>query len=97
MAEIISKRLGAKQIGFMQEKTGSRQEDLVLDNVRSVDMIQYGFEAEFTGRLPVIVHCTHLSAEDLFNIMKYSEGSILKQYKRDFLSYGIDIYSLMTA
>ena len=92
LAEIISKRLGAKQIGFMQEKTGSRQEDLVLDNVRSVDMIQYGFEAEFTGRLPVIVHCTHLSAEDLFNIMKYSEGSILKQYKRDFLSYGIDIY-----
>ena len=90
--EIIRKRIGAKQIGFMQEKTGSQQDDLLLDRVRSVDIIEYGFEAEFAGRLPVVVHCTHLSAEDLFNIMKYSEGSILKQYKRDFLSYGVDVY-----
>jgi ATP-dependent Clp protease ATP-binding subunit ClpX len=92
LTEVIRKRIGSKQIGFMQEKTGFKQEDLLLDRVRSVDMIQYGFEAEFAGRLPVVVHCTHLSSEDLFNIMKYSEGSILKQYKRDFLSYGIDIY-----
>lgn len=92
LTEVIRKRIGSKQIGFMQEKTGSQEEDLLLDRVRSVDMIQYGFEAEFAGRLPVVVHCKHLSSEDLFNIMKYSEGSILKQYKRDFLSYGIDIY-----
>ena len=92
LTEIIKKRIGSKQIGFMQEKTGSNQDDLLVNQVRSVDMIEYGFEAEFAGRLPVVVHCTHLSAEDLFNIMKYSEGSILKQYKRDFAAYGIDIY-----
>ena len=92
LPEIIRKRIGAKQIGFMQEKSGGQEEELLLNRVRSVDLIQYGFEAEFTGRLPVIVHCTHLSSEDLFNIMKYSEGSILKQYKRDFLSYEIDVY-----
>jgi len=92
LPELIRKRIGAKQIGFMQEKTGGQQDDLLLDRVRSVDLINYGFEAEFAGRLPVIVHCTHLSSDDLFNIMKYSEGSILKQYKRDFFSYGIDIY-----
>lgn len=92
LAEIIRKRTGSKQIGFMQEKTSGQEEERLLNQVRSVDLIQYGFEAEFVGRMPVIVHCTRLSAEDLFQIMKYSEGSILKQYKRDFLSYGIDVY-----
>jgi predicted DNA-binding protein YlxM (UPF0122 family) len=29
---------------------------------------------------------------DLFRILKESEGSLLKQYKKDFLAYGIDAY-----
>ena len=32
-----------------------------------------------------------LSADDLYKIMKYSEGSILRQYERAFRAYGIEI------
>jgi len=32
-----------------------------------------------------------LTAEDLFKIMKFSEGSILRQYERAFRAYGIEI------
>ncbi len=92
LTEIIKKRIGSKQIGFTGERTTGDEEYFLFERVRSMDFIDYGFEAEFIGRLPVVVHCNPLSVDDLFNILKYSEGSLLKQYKKDFLAYGIDTY-----
>ncbi|HSR68887.1 MAG TPA: AAA family ATPase [Acidobacteriota bacterium] len=90
LLEIIKKRIGSKRIGFQE---GERiDEHQIYGMARSVDFIEFGFEAEFIGRLPVYVHCNQLDAEDLFKILKYSEGSLLKQYKRDFLAYGIDVF-----
>src|SRR2546429_9693866 len=60
-------------------------------HVTTQDFIEYGFEPEFIGRLPVRVVCEELDADDLFNIMKYSEGSLLRQYERAFRAYGIEI------
>ena len=37
------------------------------------------------------VVCEELSADDLYKIMKFSEGSILRQYERAFRAYGIEI------
>jgi len=39
----------------------------------------------------VRVVCEDLDADDLFKIMKYSEGSLLRQYERAFRAYGIQI------
>jgi endopeptidase Clp ATP-binding regulatory subunit ClpX len=55
------------------------------------DFINFGFEPEFIGRLPVRVVCEVLAANDLFDILKYSEGSIVRQYQRAFAAYGIGI------
>lgn len=92
LTDIIKKRLGSSQIGFMGERTSVEQEHFLFSKVRANDFIDYGFEAEFIGRLPVVVHTNPLSVQDLFDILKYSEGSLLKQYKKDFLAYGIDSY-----
>ncbi len=92
LTEIIKKRIGSKQIGFMGERTSAEQEHFLFSKVRSSDFLDYGFEAEFIGRLPVVIHCNPLSVDDLFKILKFSEGSLLKQYKKDFLAYGIDAY-----
>lgn len=92
LTEIIRKRIGAKQIGFLADKSGAERDDFLLTQVRSTDFIEYGFEAEFIGRLPVTVHVNPLTADDLFEILKFSEGSLLKQYKSDFSAYGIDAY-----
>jgi len=86
----VSRRLAQGQIGFQAEPLK------VLDNeifrhVGTQDFIEYGFEPEFIGRLPVRVVCEELSADDLYKIMKYSEGSILRQYERAFRAYGIEI------
>ena len=37
------------------------------------------------------VVCEHLQAPDLEAILKYSEGSLLRQYEREFEAYGIDV------
>jgi len=68
----------------------------VMDNelfrhVTTQDFIEYGFEPEFIGRLPVRVVCEDLDGADLFSVMKYSEGSLLRQYERAFRAYGIEI------
>jgi hypothetical protein len=53
-------------------------------------LVEYGMEAEFVGRLPVRVACEELVAADLRRILAESEGSILRQYERSFLAYGIE-------
>jgi ATP-dependent Clp protease ATP-binding subunit ClpX len=92
LTEIIKKRIGTKQIGFMGERTTAEEEHFLFGKAKSVDFIEYGFEAEFVGRLPVVIHTNPLGVDDLFDILKYSEGSLLKQYKKDFLAYGIDAF-----
>jgi hypothetical protein len=57
---------------------------------QSRDIIDYGMEPEFVGRLPVRVACQALTPKDLEQILLTSEGSILQQYRADFSGYGID-------
>ncbi|MFU8780276.1 MAG: AAA family ATPase [Kiritimatiellia bacterium] len=92
LPEIVRKRVGKGPIGFGQESEHDNlQEDEWLHQVQTRDFMQYGFEPEFIGRLPVRVVCNHLSVEDLEAVMLQSEGSILRQYERDFNGYGIAV------
>src|SRR5437870_5636802 len=78
------------QIGFSAQPIQVMDNEL-FQHVTTQDFIEYGFEPEFIGRLPVRVVCEELDANDLFDIMKYSEGSLLRQYERAFRAYGIQI------
>ena len=66
-------------------------DDQLLQQTQTRDFIEFGFEPEFIGRLPVRVVCHHLSVEDLFDILKSSEGSIVRQYEQSFGAYGIEV------
>jgi len=85
--EIVGRRLRSTTIGFAAEPAGPPQD--TLRQVGTRDFVDYGIEPEFIGRLPVRVVCDPLGEEDLFQILKTSEGSILRQYTRAFQSYGI--------
>lgn len=86
----VSRRVAQGQIGFAQGPTPAMDNEL-FQQVTTQDFIEYGFEPEFIGRLPVRVVCDPLSADDLYQIMRFSEGSILRQYERAFAAYGIQI------
>jgi ATP-dependent Clp protease ATP-binding subunit ClpX len=90
LAEKIRKRVKGSQIGFDKDQTiEDEDESVYLGQAQTRDFIDYGFEPEFIGRLPVRVACNSLSADDLEEVLRCSKGSILQQYKDDFDGYGI--------
>lgn len=91
LEELVKRRVGTSRIGFTQPEQGARQEVEYLKLASTRDFIDFGFEPEFIGRLPVRVVCEHLEAADLENILVNSEGSILLQYQADFAGYGIQL------
>ncbi|MEP6938090.1 MAG: AAA family ATPase [Chthoniobacterales bacterium] len=86
----VARRITQGQIGFSADPVRVMDNEL-FQHVSTQDFIEYGFEPEFIGRLPVRVVCEELDADDLYKIMKFSEGSILRQYERAFRAYGIAI------
>jgi ATP-dependent protease Clp ATPase subunit len=85
----VERRLRQANIGFGSESVPTDSAG-VLSAVTTRDYIDYGLEPEFIGRLPVRVVCHELSADDLFAILKTSEGSVIRQYTRAFEAFGID-------
>ena len=89
LEKIIEKRTNRKSIGFVSSDTKTTSAEYLFREARTKDFIDFGFEAEFIGRLPVRVVCDPLSADDMFQIMKNSEGSLIRQYEREFAAYGV--------
>ena len=91
LAEIAKKRLQTQEIGF-GASIHSRENDIqFLKRVKAEDLIQFGFESEFVGRIPVIAVLDPLEVEDLYQILKNPNNPIINGKKEDFRSYGIDV------
>jgi ATP-dependent Clp protease ATP-binding subunit ClpX len=89
LKEQIERRLQRASIGF--GANGASADDAEILSVATTrDFIEYGLEPEFIGRLPVRVVCHELSADDLYAILKTSEGSVIRQYSRSFEAFGIE-------
>ena len=88
---IIKKRLTEKAIGFGATFTKPKDATEILTRVRSEDLISYGFESEFVGRLPVRAIFENLSQEDLFGILQNPNNPIILGKKLDFAAYGISV------
>ncbi|MFT4548947.1 MAG: ATP-dependent Clp protease ATP-binding subunit ClpX [Pseudoalteromonas tetraodonis] len=89
LEKIIDQRVRKGAIGFGATAAGEISESELFRHAGTQDYIEYGFEAEFIGRLPVRVVCDPLEAADLKEIMLSSEGSLLKQVEREFAAFGI--------
>ncbi|MEX1098929.1 MAG: AAA family ATPase, partial [Bacteriovoracaceae bacterium] len=89
MEDIIKRRLNVNQIGFAKREVEKTDNLFAMANTQ--DFIDFGLEPELIGRLPVRVHCNHLSSDNLFHILKDSKESLLLQYTDSFKSYGIDV------
>src|ERR1044071_6285925 len=91
LEKIIQKRLREATIGFAAATKAVVDENLFFSEAQPRDFIDFGFEPEFIGRLPVRVVCQQLTIDDLFQILKTSEGSIIRQYEQSFAAYGIEV------
>lgn len=91
LAPIVRKRIQKQGIGFGAEIQSKEDESKFARHVKAEDMIEYGFESEFVGRIPVIAILDPLEVEDLYQVLKNPNNPIILGKKEDFRSYGIDV------
>ena len=91
LPDIVKRRLSKAEIGFAAAARPERKTEEVLAEATTRDFVDYGMEPEFVGRLPVRVACSALTVDDLFAILKQSEGSLVHQYEEAFRAYGIEV------
>jgi ATP-dependent Clp protease ATP-binding subunit ClpX len=90
LTDIIHKRIAAKGIGFGASLPTPADDANVLSQIKSEDLISFGFESEFVGRLPVRAVFERLTEDDLFSILKNPNNPIILGKKLDFAAYDID-------
>ncbi len=94
LEKTVRRRLREATIGFGARSATPDTDADVMVQAQTRDFLDFGFEPEFIGRLPVRVTCHPLSVDDLFTILKTSEGSIIRQYEQTFAAYGIEVLFL---
>ena len=88
---IIKKRLHSQGLGFTADISSKEEEYRFMNRVRAEDLIQFGFESEFVGRLPVVAVLEPLDEGDLYAILRNPNNPIVTGKRKDFRSYGIDL------
>jgi ATP-dependent Clp protease ATP-binding subunit ClpX len=91
LVEIVKKRVANQKIGFGANIKNIRDDSDFLKQAKAEDLIEYGFESEFVGRLPVRAVFEKLTEKDLFEILRNPSNPIILGKKLDFAAYGIDI------
>lgn len=91
LAGIIKKRMVDQGIGFGAAIRSRSDSIEYLKHVKPEDLIKYGFESEFIGRLPVISVFEKLTEDDLFAILKNPNNPIILSKKLDFKAYNIAV------
>jgi ATP-dependent Clp protease ATP-binding subunit ClpX len=91
LAQIVKKRIAAQGIGFGATLKTSEENNEIMNQAKAEDLVEFGFESEFVGRLPVRAVFERLAENDLFEILKNPSNPIILGKKLDFAAYGIDI------
>ena len=91
LEEIIRKRVARQGIGFGADLKTGQPSSATLRQLKSEDLIEFGFESEFVGRLPVRTVLSALDENDLYTILKNPSNPIIIGKKLDFAAYGIDV------
>jgi len=97
LTDIIKKRMNKQNIGFGSPLAKPADEIDLLKQTRAEDLVEYGFESEFIGRVPVRCVLDTLSEADLYAILKMPNNPVILSKKLDFSAYGIDIVFTDTA
>ena len=91
MEQLVRRRLLATPPADSPKRRAALSTDALLAQTTTADLIAYGLEPEFIGRLPVRVACHGLDEDDLFDVLRKSESSLIHQYERAFGAYGITV------
>jgi len=86
---LVRNRIVASTKPAQESRAKPLTESAALAQASTADLIRFGLEPEFIGRLPVRVSCHALDTDDLFDVLRKSESSLIHQYERAFAAYDI--------
>jgi len=91
LTDLVRQRLSRQTIGFNSRIARTDDESSLLKQTRAEDLVKFGFESEFIGRVPVRCILDALSEKDLYTILKMPNNPVILSKRLDFAAYGIDI------
>ncbi|MFO7990590.1 MAG: AAA family ATPase [Thermodesulfobacteriota bacterium] len=91
LTDLVRQRLTRQTIGFHSQLNQSKDDLFLLKQTRAEDLVKFGFESEFIGRVPVRCILDELSENDLYTILKMPNNPVILSKRLDFAAYGIDI------
>jgi endopeptidase Clp ATP-binding regulatory subunit ClpX len=91
LGELIKKRIADQGIGFGASLTSRSERVDYLQRCKPEDLIKFGFETEFVGRLPVVSIFEELTEDDLYAILKNPNNPVIVSKKLDFGAYDISV------
>ncbi len=91
LSEIIKNRTTDRGIGFGANVNSGERAAKLLRHSKAEDLIEYGFESEFVGRLPVKAVFEELEFQDLLDILRNPNNPVILNKRLDFATYGMDI------
>jgi endopeptidase Clp ATP-binding regulatory subunit ClpX len=91
LGELIKKRVVDQGIGFGAELKNQEEAGDYLKQAKPEDLIKFGFETEFIGRLPVMALFEKLTEKDLYDILRNPNNPVVMSKKLDFGAYDISV------
>lgn len=90
LEDIVSTRLGKKEVGFNTTTIRNKEENILKYAVPH-DLVKFGLIPELIGRLPIQVALNELTDDELRRILEEPKNSIIRQYKKLFAMEDIEL------
>lgn len=84
LEDIIKRKQGSNVLGFNQDKKSKVEQDKVISNVETDDLVKYGLIPELIGRLHMIATLNEITKEDMVHILTEPKNALIKQYIKLF-------------
>ena len=84
LEDIIKRKQGSNVLGFNQDKKSKDEQDKIISNVETDDLVKYGLIPELIGRLHMIATLNEITKEDMVHILTEPKNALIKQYIKLF-------------
>ena len=84
LEDIIKRKQGSNVLGFNQDKKSKVEQDKIISNVETDDLVKYGRIPELIGRLHMIATLNEITKEDMVHILTEPKNALIKQYIKLF-------------
>lgn len=91
LTDVVKKRISRQTIGFGSLLKTDQKDIDILKQTKAEDLVEFGFETEFIGRLPIRCVLDPLDEKDLYQILRMPNNPVILGKRLDFASYGVSI------